>query len=103
MTFHVPEDCSTLPAAVIGAGTIGRRIALTFAAHGVQVKIYDLAEAQRDAVRCGLLRLSAGRLSAQTALSCRVIQAVIGSRFRYGAMLRIARSTYSSFSPTGAT
>ena len=35
--------------AVIGAGTLGRRIALMFAAHGAEVRIYDLAEAQRHA------------------------------------------------------
>ncbi|WP_346962955.1 3-hydroxyacyl-CoA dehydrogenase family protein [Mycobacterium sp. IEC1808] len=35
--------------AVVGAGTLGRRIALMFAARGVAVRIYDLAEAQRHA------------------------------------------------------
>jgi 3-hydroxybutyryl-CoA dehydrogenase len=49
MSFNVPNDYSIRPVAVIGAGTLGRRIALTFAAHGAQVKIYDLAEAERDA------------------------------------------------------
>lgn len=49
MTFNVPQDYSIRPVAVIGAGTLGRRIALTFAAHGAQVKIHDLAEVQRDA------------------------------------------------------
>jgi 3-hydroxybutyryl-CoA dehydrogenase len=49
MTFNVPNDYPIRPVAVIGAGTLGRRIALMFAAHGAQVKIHDLAEAQRDA------------------------------------------------------
>jgi 3-hydroxybutyryl-CoA dehydrogenase len=49
MTFNVPNDFSTRPVAVIGAGTLGRRIALMFAAHGAEVNIYDLAEAQRQA------------------------------------------------------
>ena len=35
--------------AVIGAGTLGRRIALMFAAHGADIQIYDLAEEQRRA------------------------------------------------------
>jgi len=35
--------------AVIGAGTLGRRIALMFAAHGAQVVIHDLDGSQRDA------------------------------------------------------
>jgi 3-hydroxybutyryl-CoA dehydrogenase len=34
MTFKVPNDYSSRPVAVIGAGTLGRRIALMFAAHG---------------------------------------------------------------------
>jgi 3-hydroxybutyryl-CoA dehydrogenase len=49
MSFTVPTDYASRPVAVIGAGTLGRRIALVFAAHGAQVTIYDLAEAQRDA------------------------------------------------------
>jgi 3-hydroxybutyryl-CoA dehydrogenase len=49
MSFNVPTDFASRPVAVIGAGTLGRRIALMFAAHGAQVKIYDLADAQRYA------------------------------------------------------
>ncbi|WP_068176319.1 3-hydroxyacyl-CoA dehydrogenase family protein [Mycobacterium sp. UM_CSW] len=49
MTSMVPTDYSSRPVAVVGAGTLGRRIALIFAARGVAVKIYDLAEAQRQA------------------------------------------------------
>jgi len=49
MSFKVPTNIATRPVAVIGAGTLGRRIALMFTAHGAVVKIYDLAEAQRQA------------------------------------------------------
>ena len=49
MSFNVPTNYASRPVAVIGAGTLGRRIALMFAAHGAEVKIYDLAEAQRGA------------------------------------------------------
>jgi 3-hydroxybutyryl-CoA dehydrogenase len=49
MSFDVPTDFASRPVAVIGAGTLGRRIALMFAAHGAEVSIYDLAEAQRQA------------------------------------------------------
>ena len=49
MSFNVPTDFPKRPVAVIGAGTLGRRIALMFAAHGAEVKIHDLAEAQREA------------------------------------------------------
>ncbi|MBV9351877.1 MAG: 3-hydroxyacyl-CoA dehydrogenase family protein [Mycobacterium sp.] len=49
MTSNVPTNFASRPVAVIGAGTLGRRIALMFAGHGAEVKIYDLAEAQRHA------------------------------------------------------
>ena len=49
MSFNVPTDFASRPMAVIGAGMLGRRIALMFAAHGAEVNIYDLAEAQRSA------------------------------------------------------
>src|SRR4029078_847274 len=49
MSFKVPTDFPSRPAAVIGDGTLGRRIALMFVAHGAQVRIYDLAETQRNA------------------------------------------------------
>jgi 3-hydroxybutyryl-CoA dehydrogenase len=49
MTFTLPSDFSTRPVAVIGAGTLGRRIALMFAAHGADVHIQDLSAPQRDA------------------------------------------------------
>ena len=49
MSSTVPNNISTRPVAVIGAGTLGRRIALMFAAHGAAVNIYDLAEEQRRA------------------------------------------------------
>ena len=49
MTFTVPTNFANRPVAVIGAGTLGRRIALMFAAYGAQVVIHDLAESQRDA------------------------------------------------------
>ena len=49
MSFKVPADFPSRPVAVIGAGTLGRRIALMFAAHGARVGIYDLAERQRRA------------------------------------------------------
>ena len=48
MSFKVPTDFASRPIAVIGAGTLGRRIALMFAAHEADVKIYDLAEEQRN-------------------------------------------------------
>jgi 3-hydroxybutyryl-CoA dehydrogenase len=76
MTFNLPTDFPSRPVAVIGAGTLGRRIALMFAAHGAEVKIYDLAEAQRDAavdyvsqnlsaVADGRTSVAPGRVSAQ--------------------------------------
>jgi 3-hydroxybutyryl-CoA dehydrogenase len=49
MSFTVPTDFTSRPVTVVGAGTLGRRIALMFAAHGADVRIYDLAEPQRRA------------------------------------------------------
>jgi len=49
MSFNVPTNFASRPVAVVGAGTLGRRIALIFGAHGAQVRIHDLAEAQRRA------------------------------------------------------
>jgi 3-hydroxybutyryl-CoA dehydrogenase len=49
MSFNLPTDFASRPVAVIGAGTLGRRIALMFAAHGAEVGIYDLSAEQRDA------------------------------------------------------
>jgi len=49
MSFPLPKDFSSRPVAVIGAGTLGRRIALMFAAHGADVGIYDLSDPQRRA------------------------------------------------------
>jgi 3-hydroxybutyryl-CoA dehydrogenase len=49
MSFNAPEDLSSRPVTVVGAGTLGRRIAPMFAAHGSAVRIYDLSEEQRSA------------------------------------------------------
>jgi 3-hydroxybutyryl-CoA dehydrogenase len=49
MSFTLPTDYAGRPVAVIGAGTLGRRIALMFAAHGAEVIINDLSKDQRDA------------------------------------------------------
>jgi NAD(P)-dependent dehydrogenase (short-subunit alcohol dehydrogenase family) len=49
MSFDVPTDISRRPVTVVGAGTLGRRIALMFAAHGAEARIYDLSAEQRRA------------------------------------------------------
>jgi 3-hydroxybutyryl-CoA dehydrogenase len=49
MSFNLPSDFLSRPVAVIGAGTLGRRIALMFAAHGSEVIIHDLSQEQRNA------------------------------------------------------
>jgi 3-hydroxybutyryl-CoA dehydrogenase len=43
MAFTLPTDTATRPVAILGAGTLGRRMALMFATQGGQVRIYDLA------------------------------------------------------------
>jgi 3-hydroxybutyryl-CoA dehydrogenase len=80
MSFNVPTNFASRPVAIIGAGTLGRRIALVFAAHGAEVKIYDLAEAQRNAavdyvsqnlpaLAEGLTGVVPGHVSAQAGLA----------------------------------
>src|SRR5262249_24943472 len=49
MSFSLPTDFPSRTVAVIGAGTLGRRIALMFAAHGAELHIYDPVEEQRRA------------------------------------------------------
>ena len=80
MSFKLPTDYPSRPVAVIGAGTLGRRIALMFAAHGADVKISDLAEEQRHAavefvsqnistVAAGLTDVVPGNVSAEADLA----------------------------------
>ncbi|MCP2339871.1 3-hydroxyacyl-CoA dehydrogenase family protein [Actinomadura rupiterrae] len=45
----LPEDRSGRPVAVIGAGTLGRRIAMMFATRGGTVRIFDPSAEQRQA------------------------------------------------------
>lgn len=44
MTYSPPTDIADRPVAVLGAGTLGRRIALTFATRGGVVHLYDVSE-----------------------------------------------------------
>jgi len=76
MSVNLPTDFENRPVAVIGAGTLGRRIALMFAAHGAEVKISDLSDEQRhaaveyvsqniSAVAGGRTDIAPGRVSAE--------------------------------------
>jgi 3-hydroxybutyryl-CoA dehydrogenase len=47
--YKVPTNIKNRPVTVIGAGTLGRRIALMFCTQGGEVRIYDLSEEQRSA------------------------------------------------------
>jgi 3-hydroxybutyryl-CoA dehydrogenase len=49
VSFAVPSDYAARPVAVVGAGTLGRRIALMFATRGGRVNVYDLSEPVRAA------------------------------------------------------
>jgi 3-hydroxybutyryl-CoA dehydrogenase len=49
VSFAVPTDYASRPVTVIGAGTLGRRMALMFAIRGGVVRIYDPSESQREA------------------------------------------------------
>src|SRR6516225_5253578 len=44
MTFPTPTDIQSRPIAVIGSGTLGRRIALMMSTQGGEVRLYDQAQ-----------------------------------------------------------
>ena len=46
--FSLPVNLENRPVTVIGAGTLGRRIALMFCTRGGEVRIYDFSEEQRN-------------------------------------------------------
>lgn len=41
MSFDLPQNTDTRPFAILGAGTLGRRIALMLATRGAEVRLYD--------------------------------------------------------------
>ena len=43
------DDIDARPVAVVGAGTLGRRIALMFSTRGGEVRIFDQSADQREA------------------------------------------------------
>lgn len=49
MTFHLPGQIATRPIAVLGAGTLGRRIALMMASRGAEVRLYARSAGTREA------------------------------------------------------
>jgi len=49
MAFELPENIATRPIAILGAGTLGRRIALMLATRGAEVRLYARSAATRDA------------------------------------------------------
>ena len=49
MPIITAEDVEQRPVAVVGAGTLGRRIALMFATRGGEVRVLDASAEQRDA------------------------------------------------------
>ncbi|MCW5637926.1 MAG: 3-hydroxyacyl-CoA dehydrogenase family protein [Rubrivivax sp.] len=49
MAFKLPENIETRPIAILGAGTLGRRIALMLATRGAEVRLYDPDAEVREA------------------------------------------------------
>ena len=49
MSFTLPDGIDTRPIAVLGAGTLGRRIALMMATRGAEVRLYARSAATREA------------------------------------------------------
>jgi len=48
MTFRLPENIATRPITILGAGTLGRRIALMLATRGAEVRLYARSAATPD-------------------------------------------------------
>ena len=51
MSYTLPADVDPRPVAIDGAGTLGRRIALVYAAGGTDVRIFNVSADQRQAAR----------------------------------------------------
>jgi threonine dehydrogenase-like Zn-dependent dehydrogenase len=51
MPYTLPADVDDRSVAIVGAGTLGRRIALVYAAGGSDVRIFGLSAEQREAAR----------------------------------------------------
>jgi 3-hydroxybutyryl-CoA dehydrogenase len=51
MAYPLPNDVDARPITIVGAGTLGRRIAAMYAAGGSEVRIVDPAEVQRASAR----------------------------------------------------
>jgi 3-hydroxybutyryl-CoA dehydrogenase len=49
MPYTFPSDAGQRPVAIIGAGTLGRRIAAVYSAGGTDVRIFDISAEQREA------------------------------------------------------
>jgi 3-hydroxybutyryl-CoA dehydrogenase len=51
MAYSLPEDVDQRPVTIVGAGTLGRRIATVFAAGGDEVRLFDASAEQLEAGR----------------------------------------------------
>ena len=49
MPYTLPDDVDERPVSIVGAGTLGRRLALVYVAGGSEVRIFDLSAEQREA------------------------------------------------------
>src|SRR4051812_31718595 len=49
MTYSLPDDIHERPVTIVGAGTLGRRIATVYAAGGSDVRMFDVSAEQRAA------------------------------------------------------
>jgi 3-hydroxybutyryl-CoA dehydrogenase len=88
MAYTLPDDVDARPITIVGAGTLGRRIAAMYAAGGSEVRIVDPAEDQRAAARDFVsanaddirrrLRLEADRVGAVETMSD-LVEAVPGA------------------------
>jgi 3-hydroxybutyryl-CoA dehydrogenase len=51
MAYSLPDDVDQRPVTIVGAGTLGRRIATVYAAGGSDVRVFDVSAEQRQGGR----------------------------------------------------
>jgi 3-hydroxybutyryl-CoA dehydrogenase len=51
VNYSLPTNIDNRPIVIVGAGTLGRRIAMTYATRGGVVRLYDISEGPLDAAR----------------------------------------------------
>lgn len=86
MAYQAPGDLDSRPIAVVGAGTLGRRIALMLATRGAEIRIHDVSPEQAQAAAAyveselpALLALTPGAAAGSAVVAPDLAAAVAGA------------------------